>query len=174
MSEEPTTLESRRPGPPLDEGSTPLATPDPQPTGTLAGRVRLGMRRSANWLQLIRFGLVGASGYVINLVVFALLTQALDAHHVVGGIGAFLVAVTNNFTLNRRWTFRIAAAYRGQAARFLAVSLVGLGLNLALLELLVTGVGAPELLSQAIAVAFVMPINFVGNKLWTFAPERSS
>lgn len=136
--------------------------------------MRDGVGRSANWLQLARFALVGASGYVVNLFVFALLTQVGDVHYVLGGIGAFLVAVTNNFVLNRRWTFRAAGPQGGQAARFLAVSLIGLGLNLVLLEALVAGVGVPELGAQAIAVACVMPVNFVGNKLWTFSSRRIS
>lgn len=111
---------------------------------------------------------------MVNLFVFALLTQVGDVHYVLGGIGAFLVAVTNNFVLNRRWTFRAAGPQGGQAARFLAVSLIGLGLNLVLLEALVAGVGVPELGAQAIAVACVMPVNFVGNKLWTFSSRRIS
>ena len=135
----------------------------------LPDRLRSGMGRGANWLQLLRFGAVGASGYAINLIVFAILTQALDVHHIVGGIGAFLVAVSNNFLLNRRWTFRAAGPYRGQAARFLVVSLIGLGLNLALLELFISVIGMSEVIAQAVAVGCVMPINFVGNKLWTFA-----
>ena len=38
-------------------------------------RMRHGLRKQANWLQLVRFGLVGASGYVVNLAVFALLRR---------------------------------------------------------------------------------------------------
>ena len=140
-----------------------------KPSQGQVDRLRTGMGRGANWLQLVRFGAVGASGYVINLIVFAVLTQALDAHHIVGGIGAFLVAVSNNFLLNRRWTFRTSGPYGAQAGRFLVVSLIGLGLNLALLELFVSVIGISEVIAQAVAVACVVPVNFVGNKLWTFA-----
>jgi putative flippase GtrA len=52
--------------------------------------------------------------------------------------------------------------------RFLVVSVVGLGVNLAVLEALVSGVELGEFKSQAIAVAVAMPVNFIGNKLWTF------
>jgi putative flippase GtrA len=31
----------------------------------------------------------------------------------------------------------------------------------------------PEIASQAIAIVLVTPINFVGNKLWSFGPTRS-
>ncbi len=84
-------------------------------------------------------------------------------------MGAFCVAVTNNWLWNRHWTFQASDQHAGhQGARFLAVSLVGLGINLGVLELLVSGVGIEELPAQAVAVAVAMPANFIGNKLWTF------
>jgi putative flippase GtrA len=136
---------------------------------TLVRRIHLATRKPANWLQLFKFGVVGASGYVLNLGVFAVLTQALGVHHIAAAVGAFIVAVTNNFAWNREWTFGARDGHAGfQAIRFFAVSLVGLGFNLVILELLVSGLGAPELPAQAIAVALSTPVNFVGNKLWTF------
>ena len=50
----------------------------------------------------------------------------------------------------------------------LTVSVIGLGINIALLALLVDVIELPELAGQAIAVAIVMPVNFLGNRLWTF------
>lgn len=137
----------------------------------LVRRVGRGTRDPGNWAQLFKFGVVGASGYVVNLLVFALLTQALDMHHIPAAVGAFLIAVTNNFTWNRLWTFRAEAPGRHpahQGVRFLVVSVVGLGVNLAVLEALVSGTALAELPSQALAVAVAMPVNFIGNKLWTF------
>ena len=54
-----------------------------------------------------------------------------------------------------------------QGARYLAVSLVALGLNLIVLELLVQA-GMPEVPAQAIAIAAVMPVNFLLNRRWSF------
>ena len=148
------------------------ASTETRPTaGDVARRVGRGTRKPENWAQLVRFGLVGGSGYVINLIAFAILAQGADLHHIPAAIGAFLVAVTNNFVWNRMWTFRAAAPGRHpahQGMRFLIVSVVGLGVNLAVLEALVSGVELGELRSQAIAVAVAMPVNFIGNKLWTF------
>jgi putative flippase GtrA len=136
-------------------------------------RVHLGSRQPANWVQLLKFAIVGASGYVVNLAVFAALAAGADVHHIAAAVAAFCVAVANNFICNRHWTFRAGAGDAGfQAPRFLAVSLVALVLNLVLLEILVSGAGAPELTSQAVAVAVSMPVNFVGNKLWTFGSHR--
>ncbi|HEX2436580.1 MAG TPA: GtrA family protein, partial [Solirubrobacterales bacterium] len=84
----------------------------------------------------------------------------------------FCVAVMNNFLWNRHWTFKATAGHAGfQAARFFTVSTAALVVNLIVLSLLVDVLGAPELPSQAFAVAFAMPLNFVGNKLWTFGGD---
>ena len=131
-------------------------------------RIHLATRQPANWVQLLKFGLVGGSGYAVNLVVFAILSQAAGAHHLLAAVGAFCVAVSNNFVLNRVWTFAARDGHAGfQAARFFAVSLVGLAFNLVLLELLISA-GLAEVPAQAVAVALTMPVNFIGNKLWTF------
>jgi dolichol-phosphate mannosyltransferase len=135
----------------------------------LAYRIGAAARRPASWVQLLKFGLVGGSGYLINLAVFAALVS-LGVHHTIAAIGAFGVAVTNNFLWNRYWTFGPGEGpAHFQAARFFAVSLASLGLNLAVLELLVANHVVGELSAQAIAVAVAMPFNFLGNKLWTFA-----
>jgi len=135
----------------------------------LVRRVHLGTRKPDNWVQLVKFGLVGGSGYVVNLVVFALLSELAGLHHIPAAVGAFCVAVSNNFLLNRHWTFRARDGHAGfQAARFFTVSVVGLGFNLVVLELLVSAAELPELPAQAVAVALAMPVNFIGNKLWTF------
>jgi putative flippase GtrA len=134
-------------------------------------RARLGdgLRQPANWLQLVRFGLVGASGYVVNLAVFAALVHGADVHYRPAAVVAFLVAVANNFGWNRRWTFRARAGHAGsQAARFLVVSVAAFAVNLALLEVLVAGFGLPEVPAQALAIACATPLSFLGNKLWTF------
>ena len=133
---------------------------------------RLGeaARRPASWWQLVKFGLVGGSGYLVNLGVFALLSGNLGVHHVLAAIGAFCVAVTSNFFWNRHWTFAAGDGHAGfQAARFFAVSVAALLINLAVLEALVAGTSMGDLSAQAIAVAVAMPFNFLGNKLWTFA-----
>jgi len=138
-------------------------------TWRLIRRVHLGTRRPDNWVQLFKFAVVGATGYLVNLVVFAALVELLDLHHIPAAIGAFCVAVMNNFLWNRHWTFRATDGHAGfQAARFFAVSLVALGVNLVILSLLVDIAGVSELPSQALAVAVAMPVNFIGNKLWTF------
>ena len=136
----------------------------------LSGRTVRALRRRANWTQLARFAAVGASGYIINLAVFSVLVDVGHAHYLAAAACAFCVAVTNNFLLNRYWTFKathVTAAV--QAPRFLVVSLGALALNLAALEALVTILALPETTAQAAAIAIATPISFAGNKLWSFS-----
>lgn len=136
---------------------------------TLAVRLAGAARSRESWIQLLKFGVVGGSGYLINLGVFAFLSGNLGVYHAVAAVGAFCFAVTSNFLWNRYWTFGPGDGLAHlQAARFLAVSVACLVINLIVLELLVTS-GMSELGAQAIAVAVAMPFNFVFNKLWTFA-----
>lgn len=124
--------------------------------------------RRDDWHQLIRFCVVGASGYLVNLAVFSALVYGAGAHHAPAAVGAFCVAWTSNFVFNKFWTFRrhgLSALQQG--TRYLTVSLVALGLNLILLEALVRS-GTPEVLAQAIAIAAVMPVNFLLNRRWSF------
>jgi putative flippase GtrA len=138
------------------------------PAGETARRIGRGTLKPGNWLQLMQFGVVGASGYLINLAVFAVVNGALGIHYIGAAIIAFCVAVTSNFWWNRHWTFDAKHGHAGfQAARFFTVSVLALIVNLVALKLLVGG-GMSELPAQAISVAIAMPFNFVGNKLWTF------
>ena len=131
-------------------------------------RARRALGRRHNWLQLGKFCAVGASGYLVNLAVYALLLRGGGLHYLLAATGSFLVAVTNNYTWNRVWTFR---GQRGHVAyqglRFLVVSTIALAANLMLLYGLVS-LGLGELPAQALAIVLVTPLNFVGNKLWSF------
>jgi len=132
-------------------------------------RLLHGMRRPANWLQLVRFGAVGGAGFVVNLAVYALFVHPIGVDYHVAAVAAWLVAVMNNFVLNRHWTFdaRDERAHT-QAVRFMVVSLLAFVVNLLLLTLFVESAGMAKVPAQALAVAASMPFNFLGNKLWTF------
>lgn len=142
----------------------------PTPVPTMRLRVVRAARSRRAWSQLLRFGAVGASGTVVNLLVYAVAAGPLGWDYRLAALLGFAVAVTNNFALNRSWTFAGATGHAGfQAARFVAVSLAGLAVNLVVLHALVDGLGTDELLGQAIAIGAATPMSFVGNKLWSFA-----
>jgi dolichol-phosphate mannosyltransferase len=137
-------------------------------------RVRAGLKKSKNWRQLAKFCIVGGSGYVVNLLVFALCVGPLNMHHIAAATVAFVAGVTNNFWWNRHWTFRAGAGRaESQAPRFFAVSVVAFLFALGVLELLVSVFDVAELPAQAVAIIAATPLNFIGNKMWSFAIEVS-
>lgn len=132
-------------------------------------RVRHGLRHTRNWLQLMRFVLVGASGYVVNLAVFALAVHALGIPYRLAAVLAFLVSVANNFWWNRHWTFAARDGHAGfQALRFFVVSGLAFGFSYLVLVVLVEDAGMAKVLAQAIAIVAATPLNFLGQKLWSF------
>jgi putative flippase GtrA len=151
---------------PMEQHSAATMTP------SLRTRTGAALRRRHNWEQLVKFCVVGASGYAVNLAVYTLLLDGANLHYALAATGSFLVAVTNNYTWNRLWTFRHQRGHFGyQGLRFLIVSATVYAANLALLSVLVSA-GLGEIVSQAIAVVLVTPLNFLGNKLWSFRGMR--
>jgi putative flippase GtrA len=133
---------------------------------SVSSRTAAALRRRHNWVQLVKFGVVGATGYVINLAVFSALL-GLGAH--VAAAISFVVAGASNYWWNRHWTF---AGQKGsfalQGMRFYAVSLAAFAVNQLWLVLFIDLLHWREVLSQAIAIILVTPLNFLGNKLWSF------
>ena len=152
---------------PVDEAVADTTIDRPR----LRGRARVdrALRTRANWSQLVRFATVGASGYVINLAVFAAVLHGAGLDKGIAATLAFGVALSNNFVWNRLWTFRASEVHAGfQAARFCVVSCAAFALNLVVLYTLVDGLGMAALPAQALAIAAATPLNFIGNKLWSF------
>lgn len=139
----------------------------PRVRGVVASRFGL---RSLLGRQFARFCVVGASGYAVNLAVFATLVEELG--YVAAAVVSFFVAAASNYVWNRLWTFearqeRVAT----QSLRALGVSALSLGANeLCLLALVEAGAG--HLSAQAVAILFVTPFSFVANKLWAFGDTR--
>lgn len=133
-------------------------------------RVHHALRTPANWLQLIRFAVVGASGYAVNLAVFSAAVHGASFDYRIAAVLAFIVALVNNFFWNRAWTFSDASGGHAgfQAARFFVVSLGAFGFNLVLLLALVEGASMDKVAAQAVAIVAATPLNFIGNKLWSF------
>jgi len=147
-----------------------MSEPVHTPPRSLSDRARHHSKRALPELRtLVKFGIVGGSGYIVNLVVFDLCSHA-GTSHIVAATVAFLAAVGNNFHWNRRWTFsHVTEAVHRQARRFLIVSTVSFFFSLGILVALVDGAGWNTLLAQAVAIAVAMPFAFVANRLWTFA-----
>lgn len=120
--------------------------------------------------QFGKYCVVGGIGFIINLIIFALLANVAHVHYQIAATISFTVAVTNNFLLNKYWTFENPEG-NGlvQASRFLVISVMIWAINLLILHLLIENVHMnSKILAQAIAIVFVTVLNFTGNKMWSF------
>ena len=133
-------------------------------------------RLNRSGTQFVKFAVVGAIGTIVNLAVLKLTLLlwgqfnentpfAVEAF--ASGL-AFAVAVVNNYLLNRWWTFRSSGTMSTEFLRFLVVSLCGLALNELVFWVFRAQLELHVMVSQLLAIACVLPFNFVVNKLWSF------
>ena len=132
----------------------------------LENRAIQALRSPHNWVQLAKFGVVGLSGYVIYLAIYTALL-GIGAHW--AAAVAFVVSAVNNYWWNRHWTFVKSKGHFGlQGLRFFVVSAVAFGANQFWLFIFLDVLGWGKIVAAAVAVVFVTPLNFIGNKLWSF------
>ncbi len=117
----------------------------------------------------IKYCIVGVSGTVIDIGSLYIFVEYLGIEVIVGTVMSFLLAVTNNFVLNKSWTFKNKSSnYRKLYIKFFLVSLVGLGLTVASMYVLVEIFLIWYILAKALTSLLVLTWNFLANKLWTF------
>lgn len=141
-------------------------------------------RLKALTAQLVRFGLVGGIGFIVETAVFnALLFTVLAPTVVPGGelwakVVATLIAIVTNWIGNRLWTFRHdRRTDRGrEGLEFFGVSLIGLVVGL--IPIWVTGqllgLTGPIALNLANIVGLGLGsiFRFVCYRWWVFSPRR--
>ena len=143
---------------------------------TFVGRLtqRKGLR------QFVKFGVVGASGFVVNFVLFTLLQRVVPNHaapleyNIIYSV-AFLSGGVSNYFLNRAWTFRSTGHVGKEGLSFMAVSVLALIVGLMLSAVLapwpipftdrVFGHGH---LTWFVSTVAGIVVNFFVNKYWTF------
>jgi putative flippase GtrA len=119
--------------------------------------------------QIIRFGIVGSLGMVIDFLVTWFFKEKVRLHKLVANGLGFSFAVIFNFLLNRSWTFQVVAGNeQTQLLRFILVSLIGLGLN-TLIVYLLTEKKINFYVSKLIAIVIVFVWNYTANRYFTFA-----
>jgi putative flippase GtrA len=126
--------------------------------------------------QFVKFAVVGAVGTVVNLAVLKLTlllwgqfneSTPFAVEAFASGL-AFAVAVVNNYLLNRWWTFRSSGTMGTEFVKFLVVSICGLALNELVFWVFRAQLNLNVFVSQLLAIACVLPFNFIVNKLWSF------
>lgn len=133
--------------------------------------------------KFLKFGVVGASGMVVDFGVLILMRDVVGLPDLWANTISFTAAATSNYFLNRIWTFRSKDKQVGvEYLKFLAVSIVGLGINNGVLWLSsrlwpdaynasinLLGMDIDVFyLFKLLAIAITTIWNFFGNMLFTF------
>lgn len=142
---------------------------DSRPATGLIGRIR-------NWRELrqaVKYAIVGVSNVAIDFGLYALLVS-LGVWYPLAKTLSLVVATANGYTFNRRWTFRAGAHRNLVLTKYVAVQACCLAGNLALLVLLIEGVGLHQITAQAIALPIVALASFLAQRFWTFGYALSS
>jgi len=130
---------------------------------------RLSSRLSAPVVvQFIKFGIVGVSNTLLTLVVYTVLLKVFGVWYLAASAIGFVAGAINGFLLNRRWTFREHVGDSLTPVRWGIVQTCGLGIDEALLYVLVHDAHLDKLLAQVCATAVVTVTTFFVNRAWTF------
>lgn len=133
---------------------------------SVASRTARALRHPPNWIQLAKFGGVGLSGFAINFAIYDALL-GIGAHK--AAAVSFVVSAASNYWWNRHWTFAgQKGSFAMQGMRFYVVSLVAFGVNQLWLAVFLDWLGWGKRISEVVAIILVVPLNFLGNKLWSF------
>ena len=121
--------------------------------------------------EFFKFAAVGLIGTFINIIILYLLTENFGIYYMFSAIVSFIVAMTNNFILNKIWTFKesIGINVGKKYMQFSLVSITALLVNLFFLYLFTEVFRIYYIISQILAIGIALIINFFGNKIWTFS-----
>lgn len=119
--------------------------------------------------EMLRFGVVGISGMVVDFSLTWLLREKAKWNQYVANSIGFTMAATNNFIWNKFWTFHnTSSAYVKQYSIFMLISIGGLAINNGVLWLCHKKMGLNFYLSKVIAVGVVVIWNYILNKTVAF------
>lgn len=120
--------------------------------------------------EFIKFAIVGVVNTAINLSVLYVLTEFFGLWYILSSLLAFLVAVTNSFIMNTLWTFKSNIKHKTATkyTKFFIVSAITALFNIFFLYVFTEFFGLWYMLSQLIAIALTLMMNFIGNKFWTY------
>ena len=118
--------------------------------------------------QIIKFGFVGGTSFLIDSGILFLLTEFAGVHYLISGAISFTASVIYNYILSIKWVFDAKEDVNKvqELAVFIGLSVIGLGLNQLFMWLFVDIFHIYYMLSKIIATAIVMVYNFVTRKIF--------
>jgi dolichol-phosphate mannosyltransferase len=143
-----------------------------------AGIARFSISRRAGpvweeWMKIVRFGLVGLSGILVNMGLLYALTEVAGLYYLISAAIAIELSIVNNFVWNDIWTFGAADNLRFERkvqrfGSFQAVSMGGLVINMAILYLLADVAGVYYLVANLAGILIAFAWNYGINRHYTW------
>ena len=137
-----------------------------------AGAVRAAAPDRQTVGQFLRYGLSGSAAALTHLAILALLVELAASPPVLASVAGFAGATVVNYTLQHRFVFGRSSGHGWYFPRYVAVTMLTMGLNTLLFWFLTAAVGVYYLASQLITIGLIVPLNFVVNRNFTFAVNR--
>ena len=130
-----------------------------------------------NIKRFIKFCIVGASGFCVNLGLLAIFVEVAGMHKVWAQIPSYQISILTNFMFNEFWTFSDRRtpglkSFLIRAVKFNLVSQVGWGINISVYYVALNAAGIYYIVSQIIAVAVATMWNFFSNLIWTWRQKQ--
>lgn len=127
--------------------------------------------------RFIKFCIVGASGFCVNLGLLAIFVEVLGMHKVWAQIPSYQISILTNFMFNEFWTFSDRRtpglkSFLIRAVKFNLVSQVGWGINISVYYVALNAAGIYYIVSQIIAIAVATMWNFFSNLIWTWRQKQ--
>ena len=125
------------------------------------------------WVRMIRFGLVGLSGIVVNTGILYLLTDFVGVYYLWSSVIAIQVSILSNFILNDIWTFssRTLLHRHSWIKRLFSFQFIAIGgvlINLLVLYGLTEYAGVYYLIANLVGILIAFIWNFVLNRHLTW------
>jgi dolichol-phosphate mannosyltransferase len=148
-----------------------------------AGRSKATIREGLRYLSLLarlrfaRFGIVGASGLVVNTVLLAVLTDVVGLFYVVAAVIATQGSTLWNFCFTELWVFSDRDHKRGMGRRmalFFLMNNAALAVRGPLLVLLTSGLGIHYLVSNVLSLVGLTLVRFALADTWIWAKAPPS
>lgn len=119
--------------------------------------------------RLLKFCVVGISGMIVDFFFTWLCKEKIKWNKYISNSIGFVLAATNNYIWNRLWTFQSQGTeIVREYSSFFIISLVGLGINNAVIYLLHDRLKWNFYLAKILAIGVVTLWNFGMNYLFTF------
>lgn len=120
-----------------------------------------------NYIQFIKFGIVGLSNTFITFVVYFILVK-LNVYYVTANIIGYMAGVINSFFWNSSWVFKKSKKDLNLLVKFVIVNLITLAITSFVLYIGADKLNISKYVAQIISTIIGILFNYTLNKLWTF------